>query len=139
MPARKPTVAQVVADAEAAGLKLAQLDRQLQAEIDRIDLLAFREQRPFTTQEIVELQQLRATQRECREDMIILAFVNATRLDDTVEVQRLSQQMRLVNLGLKDNLEHLRALERFATIAAQVADFLAKATERLAAFAAKAA
>jgi hypothetical protein len=80
---------------------------------------------------------LRATQAEVREQFKVLAFVTAQRLDSTEEVSSLLRQIQTINAGLKDDLARLKKIERYAAIAAKVADAIAKATEKLAAIAAK--
>ena len=133
MTARKPTVAQIIAQAKAARGELAKLERELQEGIDGIDFLAFEKDRDLTAAELKRRKALRATQAEIREAFKILAFVTAQRLDNTNEVARLHRQMKAVNGGLKDDLERLKKIEKYARIAAKVADALAKAAAKLAA------
>jgi hypothetical protein len=137
MPSNVPTAAQVVADANNARQQLATLEQQLQAGIDDIDFAAFREGRQMTAAEIDKRRRLRATQAEVREQFKVLAFVTAQRLDSTEEVSSLLRQIQTINAGLKDDLARLKKIERYAAIAAKVADAIAKATEKLAAIAAK--
>lgn len=132
-----PTVAQVVAESNNARHQLATLEQQLQAGIDDIDFVAFREGRQMTADEIDQRKRLRATQAEAREQFKVLAFVTAQRLDQTDEVSALLRQMQAINSGLKDDLARLKKIERYAAIAAKVADATAKATEKLASIAAK--
>lgn len=134
---KKPTVAQVVANANAARQQLALLERELQEDIDAIDFKAFKEKRDSTAAEIAQRKELRATQAEVREDFKVLAFVTAQRLDDTAEVAQLLRQMQVINAGLDDDLARLKKIEKYAKIAAKVADTTAKAAEKLAALAAK--
>jgi hypothetical protein len=137
MPGNIPTAAQVVAEANNARQQLATLEQQLQAGIDDIDFAAFREGRQMTSAEIDKRKRLRATQAEVREQFKVLAFVTAQRLDETEEVSALLRQIELINSGLKDDLARLKRIERYAATAAKVADAIAKATEKLAAIAAK--
>ena len=132
-----PTAAQVVAEANNARQQLATLEQQLQAGIDDIDFAAFQEGRQMTGAEIDKRKKLRATQAEVREQFKVLAFVTAQRLDSTEEVSSLLRQIQTINAGLSDDLGRLKKLERYAVIAAKVADAIAKATEKLAAIAAK--
>lgn len=134
---RKPTVAEVVADANAARADLAALERELQEGIDEIDLAAFHEGRDRTPAELATRKELRASLAEVREGFIVLAFVTARRLDDTAEVERLIRKMNDVNAGLEDDLERLKKLEKYAAIAARVADTIARVAEKLAAVASK--
>jgi hypothetical protein len=139
MAERKPTVAQVIASANTARQSLSLTERQLQEDIDAIDFRAFKEKRPLTAAESDKRKELRASQAEVREAFRVLGFVTAQRLDNTVEVERIRQQMQIINDGLQDDLARLKRLERYSRIAAQVADALAKAVERLAAIAASGA
>ena len=132
-----PTAAQVVAEANNARQQLATLEQQLQAGIDDIDFTAFQEGRQMTSAEIDKRKKLRATQAEVREQFKVLAFVTAQRLDSTDEVSSLLRQIQTINAGLKDDLGRLKKIERYAATAAKVADAIAKATEKLAAIAAK--
>jgi len=132
-----PTAAQVVAEANNARQQLATLEQQLQAGIDDIDFAAFQEGRQMTGAEIDKRKKLRATQAEVREQFKVLAFVTAQRLDSTEEVSSLLRQIQTINASLKDDLGRLKKIERYAATAAKVADAIAKATEKLAAIAAK--
>jgi chromosome segregation ATPase len=132
-----PTAAQVVAEANNARQQLATLEQQLQAGIDDIDFTAFQQGRQMTSAETDKRRKLRATQAEVREQFKVLAFVTAQRLDQTEEVSALLRQIQAINSGLKDDLARLKKIERYAATAAKVADAIAKATEKLAAIAAK--
>lgn len=133
----KPTVAEVVAEANAARAELAALERELQEEIDAIDLTAFRERRARTAEELARRKERRASQAEVREGFKVLAFVTAQRLDDTAEVAQLIRQMNDVNAGLQDDLERLKRVVTYAETAAKVAETLARVAEKLATVAAK--
>ncbi len=133
----KPTVAEVVAEANAARAELAALERELQEEIDAIDLTAFKERRPRTAEELARRKERRASQAEVREGFKVLAFVTAQRLDDTTEVEHLIRRMNDVNAGLQDDLERLKRVVTYAETAAKVTDTLARVAEKLAAVAAE--
>lgn len=135
MATRKSTVAQVVASANEARQQLALLERELQEGIDAIDFKAFQEDRALTDKEMEQRRELRATQAEVREDFKVLAFVTLKRLDDTVEVTQLLRQIQVINAGLEDDLARLEKIERYAALAAKVADVLAKTATRLASIA----
>jgi hypothetical protein len=137
MPSNLPTAAQVIAESNNARQQLATLEQKLQAGIDDIDFTAFKAGRQMTPAEIDKRKQLRATQAEVREQFKVLAFVTAQRLDQTEEVSSLLRQIQAINSGLKDDLARLKKIERYAATAAKVADAIAKATEKLAAIAAK--
>jgi hypothetical protein len=128
-----PTVAQVIASANTARQHLAMLERELQEGIDEIDFNAFKEGRSLTPAEIKQRRELRATQAEIRDEFKVLAFVTLQRLDESDEVAQLLHQLEVINAGLEDDLERLKKIEKYATIAAKVADSLAKTAGRLAA------
>ena len=67
----------------------------------------------------------------------MLAFVTAQRLDNTAEIDHLLRQVQAINAGPVDDLNRLKKIERYAEIAAKVADGLARAAEKLARLAAK--
>lgn len=139
MPPAKPSIQEVIDQANAARQQLALLERELQEGIDSIDLTAFKEKRDLTDAEQAERKELRGTQAEVREDFRVLAFVTAQRLDNAAEVDHLLRQVQAINAGLVDDLNRLKKIERYAEIAAKVADALAKAAEKLAKVAAKGA
>jgi len=132
-----PTVAEVIAEAKNARRRLADLELQLQDGIDEIDFAVFKERRGPTAEELAKRKELVSTQAEVRTQFTVLAFVTAQRLDDTDEVKQMVRRMNTINAGLKDDLDRLKRIERYAVIAAKVADATAKATEKLAAIAAK--
>lgn len=128
---KSPTVADIIADANAGRQALADMERQLQEEIDEIDFTAFKEGRELTAAEIERRKERRATQGEIRDGFTVLAFVTAQRLDSAVEVQQLLRQMQVINAGLEDDLNRLRKVAKFAKIAAQVTSALAKTVAQL--------
>jgi len=132
------SAADVIASANTARQNLANLERELQDEIDAIDFTAFKAKRQLTDEENARRRERRATQGEVREGFRVLAFVTARRLDETTEVKKLLRDITTINSGLQDDLAKLKKLEKYAKIAAKVADTLAKAAERLAQAAAKA-
>lgn len=137
MPPTQQSIQEVIDQANAARQQLALLERELQEGIDEIDLTAFKEKRNLTPAEQERRKELRGTQAEVREDFRILAFVTAQRLDNAAEVDHLLKQLQAIDAGLVDDLGRLKKIERYAGIAAQVADGLAKAAEKLANLAAK--
>lgn len=123
----------IISDAKEARQHLGDLEFQLQEEIDEIDFKVFQEDRELTDDERNERRELRASQVEVRDAFVVLTYVTARRLDQSEEVGRLHQKMKEINNGLKDDLERLRQIERYAETAAKVADGIAKITEKVAA------
>lgn len=133
MAAKKPTVPQIIAQAKTARRELTTLEHELQEGIDAIDFRAFEEKRDLTAAEIKQRKAHRSTQAEIREGLKTLAYVTARRLDISEEVVQLHRQMKAINASLKDDLEKLKKIEKYAKIAAKVTDALAKAAAKLAA------
>lgn len=131
----RPTADEIVADAAEAHNRLSALDVALQTRLDEIRFRAFQEDREFTPAEAAERKGLLASQGEVREAKVELSFVTLQRLDASEDVKRLKTQIARVNSGLKDDLDRLRRLERYAEIAAKVAETLVKVAGKLAAFA----
>jgi hypothetical protein len=132
MPPKRLTVDEIVADANAARQALAEMERDLQEGIDAIDFKSFQAGRELTAKELDQRKKLRATLGEVRDGFRVLAFVTAQRLDDSAEAEQLARQMQIINAGLEDDLARLKKVAKFAEIAAQVADVLAKVVARLA-------
>jgi hypothetical protein len=132
-----PTVAEVIAEAKNARRRLADLELQLQDGIDEIDFTIFKERRDPLAAELAKRKELISTQAEVRTQFTVLAFVTAQRLDDTDEVKQMVRRMNTINAGLRDDLDRLKRIERYAATAAKVADATAKTAAKLAAIAAK--
>jgi len=131
------TAKQIVADAKVARRELGELLRELQEEIDEIRLRAFFDgNRKLTAQEIKTRNERRAEKAEAQNAHIASTFLTLQALNDSEEVKRLSQSMKNINAGLKDDLDRLKNIERYAETAAKVADRLAKVAAKLAELAA---
>ncbi len=124
--------AEIVAAAVEARRELSDLERVLQEEIDEIDFTAFVERRPLTPQEKQLRRVRRSDQGEVRDAFKELAFVTLQRLDQSAEVQQLVAKLTQVNERLGEDLDELKAIERYTAIAAKVADTLAKVVGKLA-------
>lgn len=122
---------EIVEEARAARKDLSEMEVELQAEIDEIDMQVFVEKRPYSLDEKKRRKTLRADQAEVREAFKELAYLTLTRLDDSDEVKRLNRRMNLLTDGLSDDLESLKQVERYAGIAAKVADGMAKVAAKL--------
>ena len=131
------TAQAIVAEATTSRAHLAELDHQLQDEIDAIALGAAKEKRALSDDEKRRRETLRAEQREVQEAFKALAFVTLARLDQSGDVKALKAQMDLVTDLLSEDLARLKDVARFAAIAAKVADGLAQLAEKVAALAAK--
>jgi len=137
MPDSKPTFQQVIDDASDTRQKLAALEHQLQQEIDDIDFDAFKSNSGVLTPARAALRkERRATQAEVREGFKVLGFVTAQRLDDAAETGQLLSEMQSINAALSGDLDDLKGIVTYATIAAEAADALAKIAIQLASIAA---
>jgi hypothetical protein len=128
--------AQIKAEAEKARQEIRRLDNQIHEEVAALEFAAFSEDRQPTAAELKRQGELEAAQKELLKQLKILGFVTASKLDNSDDVARLLERMQAVNIGLEDDLDRLKKIERFAKIAAQVADAIAKVAERLAKIAA---
>ena len=126
------TTDEILAQANAARRDLADLERELQEEIDEIDFLLFQENRPPTTGERALRKARRAAQAEVRAASTELVFVTLRRLGESDEVARLQRKMNEINSGLDDDLNQLGDIVRYAEMAAKVADGIAKVVDKLA-------
>lgn len=124
--------AEIKADAEKTRQDIIVLNNKIHEEFAAIELAAFKADRATTQAEQNRQQELEATQKELQKQLTVLAFITASKLDKSDEVSRLLERMEDVNAGLEDRLARLKKIEKFAKIAAQVADALAKIAERLA-------
>ena len=135
----KLTVAEVIAEAQAARDQLAEMEKQLVKAIKAIDFTAKKEKRDRTAEELKDREEMNDALLGLREALKVLAFKTLQKLDSTAEVEALHKKMVQVNGMLADDLNKLKKIEAVAAIAAQVAEALAKGAEKLAAAAAKGA
>lgn len=124
--------AEIKAGALKARQEILKLDNQIHEEVAALEFAAFKDDRQPTAVELKKQAELERTQQELRKQLKILGFVTASKLDNSDDVSRLLERMQTVNAGLEDDLARLKKIERFAKIAAQVADAVAKVAERLA-------
>ncbi len=130
------TVDEIIASVETARSELGKLERELQEEIDEIRISAARAGQSLNPEELQRLKGLRAEKAEARQVVADLVFFTLIRLNDSAEIAELQRKMDGVNDALRDDLDDLKRIERYAAIAARVAEALAKATEKLASLAA---
>lgn len=130
------TVDEIAASVETVRSELGKLELELQEEIDEIRISAARAGRSLNPEELRRLKELRAEKAEARQVFTDLVFFTLRRLNESDEIADLQRKMDGINSALRDDLEDLKRIERYAAIAAKVADALAKATEKLASLAA---
>ena len=126
------TVADIMADANAQRENLEELERSLQADIKQIDRTAFMESRPLTDDEKTRRAELRASQEKVGNAYVQWAYLTAKRLDDSAEVDVIKAKLDAVNLSLADDIGRLKNVERYAEIAAKVAEGAVKIAGKIA-------
>jgi hypothetical protein len=126
------TAKDIVAKAMMARADLGELDHTLQGGIDEIVLAAARAKRPLSSDEKNRRKALRATQAEVEDAFEELAFATLARLDNSADVAELKGKLDSINANLADDLERLKNIERYAAIAAKVADGLAQLATKVA-------
>ncbi len=131
------TADEIIAARNVARQILAELELELQEEIDEIRFTALQQGRPMTDAEKALRNERRANLAEARATLQNLNFITLQRLDRSEEVRQLQQRMNEINQGIGDDLARLKTIERYAETAAQIADAVAKATEKLAQIAAR--
>ncbi len=124
--------ADIKAEAEKTRKDIIALNNDIHVEIGKIELAAFNAHRDPTPAELKRQDELEATRKELQKQATVLSFVTANKLDKSDDVARLLERMESVNTGLEDRLARLKKIEKFAKVAAQVAEALAKIAERLA-------
>ncbi len=128
----KETVAEIMADAKAQRENLEELERSLQADIKHIDRLAFMESRALTDDEKAQRAALRASQEKVGAAYVEWAYLTSKRLDDSAEVDIIKAKIDAVNVSLADDLGRLKNVERYAEIAAKVAEGAVKIAGKIA-------
>ena len=123
----------IIAEAKTARRILGDLEQDLQEEIDEIRFLAFSEKRPLTDAEKATLNERRAEKSEARAAQAELIFVTLQRINQSDELQVLKRKMDEINKGLKDDLDHLKTIARYAKVAADVAESVEKVATQVAA------
>lgn len=126
------TIDNILSDFRALRSNLRALDDELDQERREIRLQAFKEGRAETADEKARRKEIAATRLETADALQALSLETIQALDSAEELQSLIQSLNLINEGLKDDLARLRALERYAELAAKAADGLSKGLEKLA-------
>lgn len=129
------TIDEILAEAKAARRHLADLEQQLQEEIDEISFSAFQQGRDMTEEEMTTRNSRRAEKAEARDAYVAMTFITLQRLNQSDELKQLIHRMDEINAGLKDDLDRLQQIARYAELAAKVADGLAKVAQKVAAVA----
>ena len=126
------TADEIIAEAKAARGNLAELEKKLQEEIDEIEDRVFQERRNLTDKEKTTRNARQAEMKKARATYIAMTFVTLQHLNESEELKKLNQKMDEINKSLADDLNHLKQIERYAKIAAKVADGVGKVAEKMA-------
>ena len=90
-----------------------------------------------TAAEKATIESRRADQRRLRNSLNELAFATLEKLDNSAELETLRTRLTAVNAELKDDLQRLKSIARYAEIAAKAADGLTQLAIKAAATLAK--
>jgi hypothetical protein len=126
----------IVAGAMKTRSDLAELDQTIQGQIDEIVLGAARQGRDLSPAELDQRKKLRGDQADVQDAFAALAFATLRRLDNSADVADLKTKLDAINAGLTTDLNRLKAIARYAAIAAKVADGLAQLASKVTAVAA---
>ena len=126
------TIAEIIAASRQARRNLAELEQELQDEISEINFTAFSEGREVNAAEHKRRKARRASQFEVREAYVLLAYETLRDLDESEEVARLQEKMANIDRGLRDDLDHLKTIEKYAETVTRVVDEFAKIAEKAA-------
>ena len=126
------TAEAIVAEAMKSRVNLGDLDHTIQGEIDEILLGAAKEGRPLSDDDKVRRKKLRGEQASVQNAFAELAFATLARLDKSSGVAELKGKLDSINAELSDDLDRLKAIARYADVAAKVADGLAQLAGKVA-------
>lgn len=122
----------IIAAAKSARRNLADLEANLQEEIDEIRFNAFLAKRKMTDEEIKIRNERRAQKSEARDAFVELTFVTLQRLNQSEEVANLTLRLGQITQDLEDDLETLKKIERYAATAARISKGLANIAKNVA-------
>ena len=126
------TIEEISAEFEARRLDISALDQALAEERKEIRRAAFHAGRSLTPDEIVRRKEIAATRLELAEFLETLSFSTIDALENAEDLDDLLHEINSVNQQLDDDLDRLKGLVAYATIAAKVADGIANAAVKLA-------
>ena len=112
----------VLESAEKARGLLSMKNLEIQREIDAIDDIEW--DRPLNATELKQRKEKRAAQTAVRAAQIELSFVTLRALNESTEVQRLTNAFRSINRDLKKDLDKLNEIGKAAERTAKIVDAL---------------
>jgi hypothetical protein len=112
----------VLESAEKARGLLSMKNLEIQREIDAIDDIEW--DRPLNATEVKQRKEKRAAQTAVRAAQIELSFVTLRALNESTEVQRLTNAFRSINRDLKKDLDKLNEIGKAAERTAKIVDAL---------------
>lgn len=128
------TIADVRGAFEAEHAAIFALDEVLAEERRTLKLTAFAADRGLNDAEVARRKEIGATRAELGDALEELALSTLQNLDAASDVDALLREIDAINAGLKDDIDHLKAIEKHAEIAAKVLSGLATAAEKLIGF-----
>ena len=136
-------IATILAESQKAHDELARLHSALEERILALDSRAFARGRKqgkpsiYKPLETAERKQLRASQSELSDSIVVLATVTAARLSDSNEVAGLRDKIQTVSAGLQNRLTDLQKMQTFAQTAGAAAAAVEKSVANITNYAAK--
>jgi len=109
-----------------------ELDGQLAARWNEIGESAFDAGRDMTDEEKAEQKQITQKQKDLAERLGDLAMENLENLNNADDVTALNDKIANINARLRDDLQGLKDLERYAAAAAKILAGTAKLAEKAA-------
>lgn len=118
------TIQQILDEVEQANQALTELEESLQAEMNAIELNAFRAGKSLTDQEIKTIDDRQSQLEKAQNGAAAMALVTLQRLNNAEDLGDLIAQMNAINGEMKETLDDLKQIERYAATAAAVAEGL---------------
>ena len=108
------------------------LDQVLETERRGIQFKATLEGRLMNSEERQRRKEISATQCELADALILFGLATLDKLNSSIDVDRLNAEISQINAALGEDLETLKAIEKYAEKATKVASGLAKVAKKLA-------
>ena len=124
---------QIVADANAALGTLEALEDELLADIKEVKKAAALGGRQLTKNEKLECDLLDSRLTDVYEAIRVVSIQSLRRIDNSQGIKLLQKELRMVNSDLSDDLKRLKKVQRYAKVAADVSQALAKVATRISA------
>ena len=107
------------------------LDQSLGAERAELLRRAFKEGRALSDQEVKRRKEIASTRQELADALRILGLETVGALESASDVDSLLAEIEAINLQLKDDLDHLHNIAKYAGKVAKFASGMALVLEKL--------